>query len=107
MAEVGKMKVRTRMQDGAVEVLTLITHPMETGQRVDKKTKQKIPAHFIQRITLEHNGKAILIADLGVAVSEDPLLGFRLKNAKKGDKVRISWSDNKGESGSADTVVDI
>lgn len=107
MANVGKMKVRTRVQDGAVEVLTLITHPMETGQRKDPKTKEIIPAHFIQRITLEHNGKPVLVVDTGVAVSEDPLLGFRLKNAKKGDKVRVSWSDNKGETGSSDAVVDI
>ena len=80
---------------------------METGQRVDKKTNQKIPAHFIQRITLEHNDKVVLVADTGVGISEDPLLGFRLKNAKKGDKVKLSWSDNKGESGSAETVVDV
>ncbi|MEK7191398.1 MAG: thiosulfate oxidation carrier complex protein SoxZ, partial [Pseudomonadota bacterium] len=85
------MKVRTRPQDGAVEVLMLVTHPMETGQRVDKKTNQKIPAHFIQRITLEHNDKVVLVADTGVGISEDPLLGFRLKNAKKGDKVKLSW----------------
>ena len=102
-----KMKLRTRPQDGAVEVLMLVTHPMETGQRVDKKTNQKIPAHFIQRITLEHNGKVVLVADTGVGISEDPLLGFRLKNAKKGDKVKLSWSDNKGESGSTETVVDV
>lgn len=101
------MKVRTRSQDGAVEVLVLITHPMETGMRTDKKTNQKIPAHFIQRITLEHNGKAVATTDCGVGISEDPLLGYRLKNAKKGDKVKIGWSDNKGESGSVETVVDI
>jgi len=107
MANIGKMKVRTRMQDGQVEVLALITHPMETGQRVDKKTKEKIPAHFIQRITLEHNGKAVLVADTGVAVSEDPLLAFRLKSAKKGDKIKVAWSDNKGGSGSHEAEVDV
>ena len=106
-ADIGKTKIRTRMQDGAVEVLALITHPMETGQRVDKKTKEKIPAHWIQHVTLEHNGKTVVVADFGVAVSQDPLIGFHLKNAKKGDKVKLSWSDNKGASGSADTVVDI
>ena len=100
-------RIRTKTQDGATEVLVLVSHPMETGQRVDPKTKEKIPAHFIQRITLEHNDKTVLVADTGVGISEDPLLGFRLKNAKKGDRVKLSWKDNKGESGSTETVVDV
>jgi len=101
-----KMKVRTRTQEGLIEVLVLINHPMETGLRSDKKTKQKIPAHFIQKVTLEHNGKTVVVADTGIGVSEDPLLGFRLQNAKNGDKLKVSWSDNKGESGSFDTKVE-
>src|SRR3989338_111896 len=100
-------RIRTKTQDGATEVLVLVSHPMETGQRVDPKTKEKIPAHFIQRITLEHNDKTVLVADTGVGISEDPLLGFRMKNAKKGDRVKLSWKDNKGESGSTETVVDV
>jgi sulfur-oxidizing protein SoxZ len=101
-----KMKVRTRTQEGLIEVLVLINHPMDTGQRKDKKTKELIPAHFIQKIMVEHNGKTVITTDTGVSVSEDPLLGFRLQNAKKGDTVKVSWSDNKGESGSMDTVID-
>ena len=100
-----KMKVRTRTQEGQIEVLILVHHPMETGQRTDKKTKKKIPAHFIQKVTVAHNGKVVAMADTGVAISEDPLFGFRLKNAKNGDKLRITWSDNRGESGSMDKVV--
>ncbi len=102
-----KMKVRTRSQDGEVEVMLLISHPMETGQRTDKKTNQKIPAHFIQNVSLEHNGRVVVKSLLGVGVSEDPLLGFRLKGAKNGDKLKISWQDNKGESGSSEAVVSI
>ena len=102
-----KIKIRTRSADGAVEVLVLINHPMETGQRTDRQTKQKIPAHFIQQVVLELNGKVMLTAATGGAVSEDPLLGFRLKSAKNGDKVKLSWRDNKGESGSAESVVDM
>jgi sulfur-oxidizing protein SoxZ len=102
-----KMKIRTRSADGAVEVLALINHPMETGQRTDKQSKQKIPAHFIQHVTVEHNGKVVVSAATGAAVSEDPLLGFRLKGAKAGDKVKVSWKDNKGESGSSEAAVDI
>lgn len=101
------MKLRTRSGDGGVEVLVLISHPMETGQRVDKQTKEKIPPHYIQKVVLEHNGKAVATANLGPGVSEDPLLGFQLAGAKSGDKIKISWTDNKGESGSTDGTVSV
>src|SRR3989304_3767702 len=102
-----KIKIRTRMQDGQVEVQALIYHPMETGQRTDPKTKDKIPAHFIRSITLEHNGKTVVEVNTGIGVSQDPLLGFRLKNAKNGDKLKISWRDVQIESGNNLAVVDV
>ena len=102
-----KMKMRTRMQDGVVELQVLITHPMETGLRTDKNTKKKIPPHFIQKVNIELNGNVVAMMDTGTAVSEDPLLGFRFKNAKNGDKIRVFWSDNLGESGSLETAVDV
>jgi sulfur-oxidizing protein SoxZ len=106
MAERKPMKIRTRTQEGQIEVQVLIPHPMETGQRTDKQTKQKIPAHFIQQVTLEHNGKVVAALNTGPAVSEDPLFSFRLKTAKNGDKLKVTWKDNKGEGASAEAVVD-
>lgn len=97
-------KIKTRPKEGMTEVLVLVNHPMETGQRVDKKTKQKVPAHWIQKLTVELNGKSAAVADLGVAISKDPLIGVMVK-AKSGDKVKATWTDNKGESGSAETTV--
>jgi len=97
--------MRTKSVAGATEVLVLVNHPMETGQRKDKKTKQPIPAHFIQKMTFTLNGKEVAVADLGVAVSKDPLVGVRVTGAKKGDKVKVSWSDNKGESGGSEATV--
>ncbi|MEK7666674.1 MAG: thiosulfate oxidation carrier complex protein SoxZ [Pseudomonadota bacterium] len=99
-------KIRTRTQEGAVEVLVLVTHPMETGMRKDKASGKAIPAHFIQELNIELNGKLMASASLGIGVSENPLLGFRTKAAKNGDKLKISWKDNKGESGTAEAVVD-
>jgi len=93
------MKVRTRTQEGEVEVLVLITHPMETGQRKDKNSGEKITAHFIRNVSVELNGKLAATAELGTGISENPLLGFRLAQAKNGDKIKVSWSDNKGENG--------
>jgi len=99
-------KIRTRTQEGLIEVLVLVNHPMETGMRKDKASGKVVPQHFIKEMTLEHNGKVVAVAHMGPAVSENPLIGFRLKGAKSGDKVKAAWSDNKGESGVAEAVVD-
>jgi len=98
-------KIKTRPKDGNTEILVLVNHPMETGQRVDKKTKQKVPAHFIQSLTIDVNGKTVADVAMGPAVSKDPLVAVAVKGAKSGDKVKISWSDNKGEKGGADASV--
>ena len=98
-------RMRTKTAGGSTEILVLVNHPMETGLRTDRKTKEKIPAHFIQKMTFAVNGKDVAVADLGVAVSKDPLVGIKVKGAKKGDKVKVTWSDNKGESGSAEGTV--
>jgi sulfur-oxidizing protein SoxZ len=103
MARLTKMKTRTR--GATTEVLVLVNHPMETGNRKDKKTKKKIPAHFIQKMTFEQNGKVVAEANLGPAVSKNPLTAIEIKGAKAGDKLKVSWSDNKGESGSAEATV--
>lgn len=98
-------KIKTRPKDGATEILVLVNHPMETGQRVDRKTKQKVPAHFIQKLSIDLNGKTVADVDMGAAVSKDPLVAVAVKGAKSGDKVKVSWSDNKGEKGGADASV--
>lgn len=97
-------KIRARPKDGLVEIMVLVNHPMETGRRVDVQTKNKVPAHFIQKMTFEVNNKVVAVADLGTAISRDPLISVLIE-AKIGDKVRASWKDNLGESGSVDTLV--
>lgn len=99
------MKMRTKTANGETEIMVLIDHPMETGQRVDPKTKDKIPPHFIQKLTFSLNGKEVAVADLGVAVSKDPLIKVKVKGGKPGDKVKVTWSDNKGETGEKDMVI--
>ncbi|MEE8482308.1 MAG: thiosulfate oxidation carrier complex protein SoxZ [Acidiferrobacterales bacterium] len=95
-----KMKMRARKTGDIAELLVRIQHPMETGLRKDKATKKIIPAHFIQNMTVMHNDKKVVSCDIGIAVSKNPVMGFGLVNAKTGDKITLSWKDNKGESGS-------
>lgn len=99
------MKMRTKTVNGETEIMVLIDHPMETGQRVDAKTKEKIPPHFIQKLIFSLNGKEVAVADLGVAVSRDPLIKIKVRGGKPGDKVKVSWTDNKGETGEKEMVI--
>jgi len=85
--------------DGDMTTLKmLIDHPMETGLRKDKKTGSKIPAHYIETVTVEHNGKVVLDALLGPAVSKNPFIQCKFKGAKSGDALKISWKDSKGDT---------
>lgn len=98
-------KIKARAKGDVTEILALIQHPMETGQRKDKKTQKLIPAHFIQKVTFEVGGKEAADVNLGSGVSKNPLIGIRVKGAKAGDAIKVSWSDNKGESGGAESAV--
>jgi sulfur-oxidizing protein SoxZ len=90
------MKIRAAVAGDKVEVRALIAHEMETGQRKDAAGKT-IPAHYIQQVTATHNGRTVLSAQWGPAVSKNPFLQFRFSGGKAGEKVAITWVDNKGE----------
>ena len=90
------MKIRARMEGDKVEVRVLMSHEMETGQRKNSKG-EAIPAHFIQNVTATHNGRTVLQAEWGPAVSKNPFLSFRFSGGKPGEKVQVTWTDNKGE----------
>ena len=99
------MKIRATMEGDSANIKVLMNHPMETGQRKDAKTGQTVPAHFIQQVTAALNGKNVLDAQWGVAISKNPFLGFKVKGAKAGDKVTVNWVDNKGEKSTAEATV--
>ena len=90
------MRIRAVAKDGIVNVKVLMSHEMETGQRKDN-AGNVVPAHFIQNVTAVHNGKTVLSAQWGPAVSKNPFLEFNFKGGLKGDKIQVTWTDNKGD----------
>jgi sulfur-oxidizing protein SoxZ len=98
------MKIRAAMSGDKVEVKVLMSHEMETGQRKDSKGAV-IPAHFIQNVTATHNGKVVLTAEWGPAVAKNPFLSFKFSGGKPGDKVSVSWVDNKGDKRTDEATV--
>ena len=98
------MRIRARAQGDVADVRVLMAHEMETGQRKGGDGKV-IPAGFIQEVVASHNGKQVMTAQWGPAVSKNPYLQFKVKGAKAGDKVTVTWKDNKGESRTDEAAV--
>jgi sulfur-oxidizing protein SoxZ len=98
------MRIRAQASGGKATVRVLMSHEMETGQRRDSAGKL-VPAWFIQEVTASHNGKPVLTAEWGPAVAKNPFLQFTIKGAKAGDKVSITWKDNKGDTRTDEATV--
>ncbi|MGB1109967.1 MAG: thiosulfate oxidation carrier complex protein SoxZ [Gammaproteobacteria bacterium] len=94
------IKIRAKAKGGMVTFKALISHPMETGNRKDKKTGKKIPAHYIQTVDVQSGGKDVMTANWSGGVSKNPYLAFKYAGAK-GDEVTLTWKDNTGKSDSA------
>jgi sulfur-oxidizing protein SoxZ len=98
------MKIRANVVGDSTEVKVLMSHEMETGQRKDAQGKT-IPAWHIQSVAATWNGKTVLTAEWGPAVSKNPFLSFKFKGGAKGDKVQITWTDNRGEKRTDEVVI--
>ena len=93
------VKLRAKVKKGVIDIKCLMSHPMETGLRKDKKTGEKIPAHFIQSVVAEKNGVPFMQADFNSTISKNPYLRVQVAG-EKGDEIKVSWTDNKGQTGS-------
>ena len=95
-----KIRIKPTRKNGVTTVKALMSHQMETGLRKDKKTGEIIPAHFIQEVSAQRNGKTVMTAYWGGAVSKNPYISFKLKGGEVGDEITLTWKDNKGETDS-------
>ncbi len=91
------MRIRAVAKDGSVNVKILMSHEMESGQRKDS-AGNIIPPHFIQQVKASWQGKTVLSAQWGTAVSKNPFLEFSFKGGQKGERIQVSWVDNKGDT---------
>ena len=98
------MRIRAQAAGDKATVRVLMSHEMETGQRKDAAGKP-IPAWYIQEVNATLNGKAVLQADWGPSVSKNPFLQFSVKGAKAGDRVVVTWKDNRGETRTDEATV--
>jgi sulfur-oxidizing protein SoxZ len=89
------MRLRAVLQGSTADVRILMRHPMETGHRKDARG-QPVPAHFIQHVLVQHNGRTVVDSQWSQAVAANPFLGVRVASAKIGDRISVTWTDNTG-----------
>ncbi len=98
------MRIRAQAAGDKTTVRVLMNHEMESGQRRDAAGKL-VPDWHINEVSASHNGKVVLTAEWGPAVSKNPFLQFVVKGAKAGDKISVNWKDNKGDSRTDEATV--
>src|SRR5271165_4669595 len=98
------IRVRAMASGTQTDVQALIQHPMDSGF-VKDSNGVLIPPHHIETLTLEHDGKPVLIADWGPAVSRDPYIKFAFKGGAKGETLTVTWIDNLGRTDSLEAKI--
>lgn len=78
---------------------------METGLRMDPESGNKLPAHYIEQLTIELNGTPVAECALGPGISSDPYFSFRFYNGNSGDRVQVRWQDNLGRNDSREAII--
>jgi sulfur-oxidizing protein SoxZ len=97
MAKNVKPRVRTpktAKKGEVIEIKTLISHKMETGQRKDKKGNV-IPRRIINKLEATFNGKEFFSAGWHPAVSANPYMSFFAKVEESGEFI-FKWTDDDG-----------
>ncbi len=88
-----------------IEVKTLISHEMESGNRKDKDGKV-IPRKIIKAFAAKFNGREIFRADWHSAISANPYQSFFVKVPEAGT-FEFTWTDDDGSIYKAEQKVAI
>ena len=99
---IGQPRIRLPAQIRAgevIEIRTLITHIMETGQRRDQ-AGAVVPRDIIRRFEAKFEGELVFAMDLAPAISANPYIAFQFRAEKPG-RIEFTWTNDAGESRSA------
>lgn len=91
--EVTDMKIKAKEKAGVVKAKISIKHDMLT---YDQAKKKGVEANFITHITATVGDKVVYDASTSQFLSKNPLIKF-VFNGKKGDELKITYTQLKGE----------
>jgi sulfur-oxidizing protein SoxZ len=95
--------MRAQLREGVTQAKVFIPHPMERG---DQESGATTPPHFIQEVICESGERVLLTALLSEGVAKNPFLAFSFRGGEKGDKIKVTWVDNRGNRGSSETRIE-
>jgi sulfur-oxidizing protein SoxZ len=78
-----------------ITIKTLISHPMESGQRKDSDGNT-IPRSIINRFTCDFNGVNVIDVTFEPAISTNPFLEFQALVPEAGT-FEFTWYDDDGD----------
>lgn len=79
-----------------VDIRTIITHPMETGLRLNATT-QYVPRRIIESMTCLMDGVQVFRAKLEPAISTNPFIAFKLR-IDRSCRLTFDWVDTNGST---------
>ncbi len=85
---------KTAAKGDIIEIKTLISHKMESGQRKDK-AGEKIPRMIINKFTCTYNGVEVFSADWHPAIATNPYMAFNTVATESGT-LEFTWVDDEG-----------
>jgi sulfur-oxidizing protein SoxZ len=90
-----RIKIPSPVKAGEIiEVKTLATHVMETGNRKDPAGKT-IPRDIIHSFTATFEGQEVFSATLGSGIAANPYIAFFFKVPGPGT-LELTWLDDQG-----------
>ena len=92
---VPRVRIPAQAKSGELlEIKTLISHEMESGQRKDAAGKT-VPRKIINKFTAAFNGKTAFEADWFQSISANPYQSFFFKVTESGE-FTFTWKDDDG-----------
>ncbi len=94
-----RVRIPKKIKKGETfEVKTLVTHPMESGQRPDKENPgKKLPREIINSFTATYNDKVVMKADWKPGMSANPFAAFYVV-AEDSGTMDFKWVSDNGDS---------
>ena len=100
------IKIRSQQIGNLTEIRILISHPMENGRNRDPLSGDLIPAHFIEEVQVQLNGAPLLSMNMAGSMAKNPYFAVRLQAGRGGDRISVSWRDNRLGSDAVELVLD-